>query len=392
MKNIAILGGSFNPIHNGHLSVGYAVLENKQIAIDKVLFMPTGKSPFKQTERVTRVDRIEMTKQAIVHEDKFEISEIEINQNISYTVETIKMLKMQYPEANLYFVLGMDTLENIYHWKAPQELFSLCAFILVERAGYKKNEALLSQLLKDKARIHFLKAPQISISSSQIRYRINEYLSISHLVPYDVNKYIIENNLYKTDLSQIDISQIHAQLKEKLSDKKYQHVLGVTETAVSLAKHYKEDIRKAELAGLLHDIVKQVGREETFRLIAKYHLKLDDVIMENIYLAHGPLGAVYAQDVFDVQDEDVLNAITYHTTGRAGMSPLEKIVYIADYIEPGRGENETLTAIRKKVYENLDEALELTAESVISYLEIKQQPVHPLGLDTLRDAKEQLWK
>ena len=390
MKNIAIIGWSFNPVHHGHLSVAHQVLEAGQLGIEQIVFLPTGKSPFKKNKFTTNDDRLCMLQKAVVSCKNFEISQIELNDEISYTIDSMRLLKKEYgAHTNLFFVIGEDLLENIYQWKEVQTLFKEVTFILVARkTAITNKQAILEQMKKDGAKIYSLQTKQMEISSSEIRYRVNNGLCINHLVPSSVESYIADKKLYKTSVSHVDIEQVHRILKENLSDEKYTHTLGVTETAMKLARCHHQSEAKAQVAGLFHDIVKQIGKEKTLQMIGKYHVKLDDVIMENIYLAHGPLAAVYASEEFGIYDEDILNAMIYHTTGRAGMSTLEKIIYVSDFIEPNRGENEILTQIREVVEKDLDKAVELTATAVINHLEKENKTIHPKGLEVLTDIKE----
>jgi predicted HD superfamily hydrolase involved in NAD metabolism len=169
-------------------------------------------------------------------------------------------------------------------------------------------------------------------------------------------------------------------IKEKLPDKRYVHTLGVVETAIKLADHYHEDSEKAELAAILHDYAKFFPINEMKKIIIDQ--KMDPRLLEfNPELWHGPVAAYIAEKEFGIHDKDVLHAIQYHTSGRANMSLLEKIVYIADYIEPGRNfpgvEEARLAAI-----ENIDRAMVLALKNTMNYLMVKKQPIFPDTLAT----------
>lgn len=387
MEKIAILGGSFDPIHHGHLAIAYHVLET--LDMDKILFIPTGRSPIKEKSQLHYLDRLRMVELAIQDEPKFELSEIEIRQQVSYTFDTLT--KLQDPEKQYFFVLGVDTINTFYDWEEAQGILKLCHLILVERPGHQLDEGVIQRIEADGGQIKYLKPPYFEMASREIRARIAKEMSVKHFLPQVVADYIKEKGLYDVKLSHVNEAEIHTLLQQKLSPSTYQHTLGVTETAVALAKHHGVSIQKARLAGLLHDLLKQIGEDETRRLIEHYGLALDEEMSKAIHLVHGPLAAVYIKAHLNIEDEDLTNAIRYHTTGRAGMSRLEKIVCLADYIEPNRGQSESLTLLRELAYTDLNQAMATMFETNHAYLKEKNRPIHSWGIEALADIKEKLW-
>ncbi|NLK67573.1 MAG: HD domain-containing protein [Clostridiaceae bacterium] len=189
----------------------------------------------------------------------------------------------------------------------------------------------------------------------------------------------------------MNIEDMKIKLQQSLNEKRYLHSIGVMDECEKLALHYEADVNKARIAGLLHDCAKNISQSEENTLLNKYEIKLDDIQKQSHALVHGILGMYVAREKYNINDEEILDAIYWHTTGRAGMTLLEKIVFIADYIEPARTFDDT-EEIRKNAYEDIDRAIVLSADSTIRYLLERKKLVHPLTLDTRNDAILTLYK
>lgn len=189
----------------------------------------------------------------------------------------------------------------------------------------------------------------------------------------------------------MNIEDMKIKLQQSLNEKRYLHSIGVMDECEKLALHYEADVNKARIAGLLHDCAKNISQSEENTLLNKYEIKLDDIQKQSHALVHGILGMYVAREKYNINDEEILDAIYWHTTGRAGMTLLEKIVFIADYIEPARTFDDT-EEIRKNAYEDIDRAILLSADSTIRYLLERKKLVHPLTLDTRNDAILTLYK
>lgn len=170
-------------------------------------------------------------------------------------------------------------------------------------------------------------------------------------------------------------------LKENLSEKRFTHTLGVRDCAIELAEKYGEDADKAETAALIHDCCKELPGNALLEKAAEYKLTLNDVFQSQPGLLHGPVGASFAQDKFGIDDEDILNAVRYHSTARPDMSMLEKIIYVADYIEPNRKKHSWLPAIRSLAFKNIDEAIVYGVNISVSYLIEQNKLINPLSID-----------
>ena len=179
-----------------------------------------------------------------------------------------------------------------------------------------------------------------------------------------------------------ELKQISRKLSKILKKDRYNHTLGVMYTAASLAMCYGADIRKAMTAGLLHDCGKYLSAEEQIRLCRKKNISLTESELEMPALVHAKLGAYLARHEYGITDPDILDAINYHTTGRPDMTLLEKIVYIADYIEPNRKEIPGLDQIRRIVFTDIDRAVCLSAGSTVRYLRNGGKAVDPMTVNT----------
>lgn len=176
---------------------------------------------------------------------------------------------------------------------------------------------------------------------------------------------------------------------EKVQDeKRYEHTLGVAFTATSLAMRYNADIKKAQIAGLLHDCAKCMTNEERISLCNKNKIRITEIEYANPFLLHAKVGAFLAKEKYNVTDPEILSAICYHTTGRPQMTLLEKIIYIADYIEPGRKTAPNLDEVRHLAFENLDEALYKILSDTLDYLQDGEQKVDPMTAKTYEYYKE----
>lgn len=366
-KRIGIMGGTFDPIHFGHLVIANEVLNIYNL--EKIIFIPAGNPPHKNGIGASSYDRYLMTNLAIVTNDKFTVSDIEINKpGKSYTLNTIVELQKQYNNTEFYFITGMDAIIEIPTWYKPETLLKLCKFIAVSRPGNNKNEVELKiNEIKEKykANIEILQVPMLQISSTDIRQRFKYGKTSKYLLPEIVEQYIIKNNIYA--LNNNDIEQIKIKLKSFTTSKVFNHCVKTMEEAEKLAVKYNEDINKSKLAGLLHDCAKSKKAGDN--------------------ISHSKDGAELAKDFFNIYDENVLNAIKYHTTGKESMNTLEKIIFIADKIEQSRN-YEGVEELRKIAYEDLDKAIVKSLENTINYVKKRNLELDEESLKALKYLKK----
>ena len=193
---IGIMGGTFDPIHNGHLVT--AECASYQYDLDKVVFVPSGHPPHKTEKRITNAeDRYSMALLATMSNPRFRVSRIEIDRKgLSYTIDTVREFKKIYPQAKIYFITGADAILEIFTWKAPNVLLEEVEFIAASRPGYCLSQ--LGQEIYDEYRdsINLLEIPGLAISSTDIRTRIRQGRPIKYQLPEEVEAYIKKHGLY----------------------------------------------------------------------------------------------------------------------------------------------------------------------------------------------------
>ncbi len=370
---IAIYGGSFNPPHLGHLEAAKTVAE--ELKPDKLLIIPDNIPPHKSMDpgSPTAEQRLELCRLNFRSIPCAEISDMEIRrQGKSYTAHTIESLREQYPTDELHLVVGSDMFLSFEEWYEFAYLLKNCALTVISREeddldALRAHKAKLEK--EYSARIDILEHAPLPMSSSELRVWLRLRLG-SDLLDREVYAEIIKNRYYE---AAPELCWLREEVKNYLSPKRVAHVAGCESEAVRLAMRWGEDAELAAESGILHDITKKLSREEQLILCEKYDIILDKGQLENKKLLHAVTGAALARDLFGVSDE-VYNAIRWHTTGKPDMTLLEKIIYMADYIEPTR-DFPGVEKLRTLAYKDLDEAMELGLE--MSLEDIKSSGIEP---------------
>lgn len=187
----------------------------------------------------------------------------------------------------------------------------------------------------------------------------------------------IYSSINETEKSHYDIKELRKAVKEAQTSKRFEHTKGVEYTSAALAMRYGAPLEDALVAGLLHDCAKCLTDQKLLSICEKHHLTITEAEKESPFLLHAKVGAYLAEHKYGVKNQDILNAICYHTTSRKGMSLLEKIIFVADYIEPGRKEAVNLTYIRKLAFQDLDKAVLKILEDTLEYLEALNKKTDP---------------
>lgn len=391
---IGIYGGTFNPPHLGHVTAARAVFE--LLKLDRLLVIPAGLPPHKDLpdHSPTAAQRLEMTRLAAEQmglDGKVEVLDLELSRaGKSYTSDTLAQLKERYPDDELWLLMGTDMFLTLQAWHAPEEILSLAGIAAFGRTEADTEELFSVQrdyLYKTypQARIFTLTIPGvIDVSSTELRQKLAAGEG-GALLPPAVYGYILRQGLYGTnaDLKHLSISQLRPVALSYLKHKRIPHVLGTEQEAIRLAERYGADVEKARIAALLHDCTKKLDMESQLALCAHYGIELDELEQVSLKLLHSKTGAALARDVFGV-DEEIYNAIWWHTTGHANMTLLEKIIYLADYIEPSR-DFPGVDKLRSVCYKDLNEGLLLGLEMTIREMTDMGNPVHRATLEA-RDA------
>ena len=383
---IGIYGGTFNPPHLGHVAAARAVFE--LLRLDLLLLVPDGQPPHKALPAgsPTAEQRLEMTRLAgeqLGLGEKVRVLDLELRRpGRSYTAETLEELRRQYPADELWLLMGTDMFLTLHLWHDPAEILRLagvCAFGRTEQDGQALFAPQRDYLAKTfGARVTTITLPGlVEISSTRLRELLAAGEGREYLLP-SVYGYILMHRLYGThaDLKALDLPELRACSYSVMNGaKRIPHVSGVEEEAARLARRWGADEILARRAGILHDCTKYLGLEEQLALCRKYGLELDELEQRAVKLLHSKTGACIARDVFGEPDE-VYWAIYWHTTAKADMSLLEKIIYMADYIEPNR-DFDGVERLRALAYQDLDQALLLGVETTIQEMKEREQPIHP---------------
>ncbi len=381
MLKVGIMGGTFNPIHEGHLMIARAAM--KSARLDQVIFLPSGQPPHKQNILLaSAINRLNMTILAVHGQRGFVVSDMEVlREGTTYTVDTVREMRRLYPDVELYYIIGGDTLFQLPTWRTPEQIAQLLngGMIVVPRPGADKEEleqeaAKLREVLGFNAIIAEDGGPEIS--STEIRERLMNGESTAGMVPQAVADYITQHGLY-----QVPYSQMTMMLKKSLSEYRLRHTLSVAETAVWLANRFGVDPHQAHIAGMLHDCAKGMDAPKLLQLIKSGGISADELELSMPALLHAPAGAALARMQYHISDQSILAAIRWHTTGRRNMTPLEKVVYLADMIEPGRAPYPGLDELRECAKNNLDEAVRMAAAQSASYVAGRGKKLHPRTME-----------
>lgn len=366
---IGLLGGSFNPIHNGHLRMAQAAWE--ELSLDRLLIIPDGDPPHKSRELADKRHRLRMAELAAA--GRFEVSAMEINRpGKTYTVDTLEALHTLYPDALLYMLIGADTLHEIEGWRNAPRVFELCRFAVFSRGGLP----LIDVPGADIVRMH---SAIPDISATALRQRVHCGHSLETYTPAAVEDYIGFHRLYNPPV-QMPEKAIRKRLKETLPSGRYKHTLGVAKTIQRLASRWRYDELRATLAGLLHDCAKGMTLDEMNAYVDAQGLQAPDSYRKSTALLHAPASAAMARAVYGVTDPEILHAIRYHNTGSVPMSLLDKLLCVADMTEPGRkdfAEEPGIEALRALSMRDLDEAVRQTFQRKLLHIQIRGQQAHP---------------
>ena len=391
---IGVYGGTFNPPHLGHVTAARAVFE--LLKLDRLLLVPAGLPPHKALPAgsPTPEQRLELTRLAgeqLGLGDRVQTLDIEVHRGgRSFTADTLRQLKEQYPDDELWLLMGTDMFLTLQDWHTPEEILSLAGIAAFGRTEADTEELFSAQRdslyrTYPQARIFTLTVPGVvDVSSTELRDLLARGEG-ANLLPPAVYGYILRERLYGThaDLKHLPLSQLRPVALSYLKHQRIPHVLGTEQEAIRLAERYGADVEKARVAALLHDCTKRLDMEAQLALCRQYGIQRDELEQRALKLLHAKTGAAIAREVFGVDDE-IYRAIWWHTTGHAGMTLLEKVMYLADYIEPSR-DFPGVEELRRVCYEDLDQGLLLGLEMTIQEMTAMGNPVHRATVEA-RDA------
>lgn len=369
--SIGLLGGTFDPIHAGHIAV--AVRAREALGLDRVLILPAGDPPHKHCQ-ASAEDRLNMAQIAAAGVSGVAVSPMELSRvGKTYSIDTLRTLKAEDSSRKIVFIIGADMLFTLPTWREFKEVVKLCDFVVAGRPGQVSCEGEMRRLTQEYgARIHFLDFSGPDVSSTQVRARSAKREPILGMVPPRVEEYIRRRGLYLMNMPEAAAVE---KLRQALSPHRFSHTLGVAGTAQKLAEHYRDDPAAARVAGLLHDVAKPLSLAEMLLLAKDGDADAEE--KKSAALMHALAGAVIARRDYGVEDPEILHAIRMHTLGAPEMTTLEKILYVADFIEPNRVGYEGLDLARTAAEEDLDRAVFICAKLTKKYLETRNAPSHP---------------
>ncbi len=385
---IVIFGGSFNPPHKGHLSAARAAID--ALEPDLFLAIPACLPPHKRQPDGTPdpETRLALCRLNFAEMPEVTVSDMEVQRGgKSFTSDTIRALEAQYPGAELLLLVGTDMFLTLDQWHEPDHILHHAAICALPRAEgelpalREKAEELQSRY---GARVRLLDVTPTEASSTEIRAMLPRRRGVAYLTDA-VYGDIIRNHLYAV---RINYPWLRRKAYAMLNRKRIPHVKGCEKEAVSLAKRWMESGNTdwAATAAILHDCTKKETLSEQLMLCEKYGIIPDATERVNAKLLHAKTGAAIALHEFGVHPE-VAEAIRWHTTGRANMKLLEKILYMADYIEPTRN-FEGVETLRRLAYEDLDAALLLGLEMSVEDVLSRGDTVHSDTQDAICYLKE----
>ena len=380
MERIGIYGGSFNPPHVGHIQAAKQAIH--ALNLRKLYVIPALNAPHKELppNSPTPEQRLQMLRIALADCPQAEVSSMELErQGASYTYETVLSIKQQHPEDELVLRMGTDMYLSFPTWKNPESILKNAALGVFYRG--EKGEAAANQAQKEKmeaqgVKVYLVDNEVIAISSTQMR-RLLAFRCAGELLPNGVLDYIRENYLYdtRTDWKRLPMDQLEQVVIRLLNPNRVNDVLGCRDTAVALAQHWGANVTDAARAGILHDITKAIDGPLQLTLCNAYGRILSDFSRKYPKTLHALTGSLVAERIFG-ENAAVVSAIEHHTTGKADMSLLEKIIYVADYMEPNRN-FPGVEQLRHLAFTDIDGALKLGLEMTLEHLNRQGNEVSP---------------
>ena len=382
---IGIFGGTFNPPHIGHERA--VKTADHQLGLDLIVIVPTGIPPHKPLppETPTAEMRYQMAQMAFRDVRRTVISDIEIfKTEPCYTIDTIMSFMHHYPGAELFLLLGTDVYLTLDTWKDCESLLRSAT-----PAVFSRDSAALDRIYEYstciQARYGVRTEPIVNefieVSSSHLRQMLPRREGVRYIND-TIYSYIIKNRLYGV---KPNWGWLRKRAYSMLLPSRIPHVAGCEEEALRLAARWDVDLDDAREAAILHDITKKLGVDDNLKIMENHGVAAGRLGFAEEKLLHAKTGAILAQSEFGVSDE-VMNAILWHTTGRAEMSMLEKIIYLADYIEPNR-DFEGVGQLRALAFECLDAAVRTGLEMSVQDMKARGITPNRTTFDALSDLK-----
>ena len=384
MERIGIYGGSFDPPHIGHIQAAKQAVQ--ALGLDRLLVIPVAAPPHKEGCNTPAHHRLEMLQIALAGEPAVEVSDLEIARGgTSYTYETVEMVRALHPNAEIFLLMGSDMFQSFHTWKYPGRILAQATpavFCRGDKDEKNKNFAQQKTLEGEGHNAVLLDNPVLEISSTQLR-RLLAFQCGDPFLPEGVGDYIRNHDLYNVNAQwkQLPMEQLEQVVVSLLKPNRVNHVLGCRDTSVALAKRWGVDVTDAARAGILHDITKALDGPLQLTLCGEYGTILSDFSQRYPKTLHALTGSLVAEQIFG-ENAAVVAAIASHTTGKAAMNMLEKIIYVADYMEPNR-DFPGVEKLRELAFSDMDAALKLGLHMTLEHLARQGAEVSPESKEAL---------
>ena len=393
MQRIGIYGGTFNPPHLGHVRAAQYALD--ALTLDKLLVIPTCDAPHKELPEnsPTPEQRLQMLNLCFQGEKRITVSDLELKRGgASYTYETIAQVKEMHPDAELILFMGTDMFLSFLNWRNPQLILRDASLAVFYRGDRDEKIAVEQQKQKIEdmgARVYLVDNPVTVISSTDMR-RMLCLKCADAFLPSQVSGFISEKKLYVPDINWKALSDeaLEQVVVSLIKPSRVNHVLGCRDTAVALAKLWGANEKDACRAALLHDITKALDGPLQLTLCNAYGIIPSDFAKENPKTIHALTGSLVAERIFG-ENPAVVSAIRSHTTGKANMNLLEKIIYVADYMEPNRS-FDGVEKLRQLAETDIDSALQLGLEMTLQMLREQGKAISQESAEALAWIKNTL--
>ncbi len=386
MERIGVFGGTFDPPHVGHVEAAkYAM---RSLHLDKIIWLPCNRSPGKTDvlSASAPVYRLEMTRLAVSGQPDMEVQDWDIVRGgATYTDDTVLSVKSHYPDSEIFLLTGSDIFCTTEKWRNIDYICNMVTFVVFHRGLAKEKESIASQIQKLQdfdAKVSVLENPVNLISSTQVR-RLVAFGAAEEFLTGEVDAYIVGQNLYDSvkDWKNLPMEELEPIVVRLLNPNRVKHVLGVRDTAEKMAIHWGVNPTDAARAGLLHDITKALDGPLQLTLCDAYGKILSDFSRRYPKTLHALTGSLVAERIFG-ENKAIVDAICCHTTGKADMNELEKIIYIADYMEPNR-DFPGVEKLRELAFTDLTAALRLGLEMTLEHLHNQGSEVSPESREAL---------
>ncbi len=391
MARIGIFGGSFNPPHRGHV---LALREfQEKLGLDELFVIPANDPPHKtlSANSPDALQRFVLTELACADIAKCTVSDMELRrEGKSYTADTVLELRTRFAADELFLLMGTDMFLGFEKWYSPEIICKEATLVVAHRAE-DDREVLeqQAQRLRERfgARVAWLENDFLPYSSTSVRAMLAFGAGRSYVSPLVYDE-IERRRLYYVghDLKNLPFDELSRVSLSLHKAKRVPHTAGCSRTAAELAQRFGADTDAARRAGILHDVTKALTPSEQLKLCETYGMMLSDFERKNAKLLHAKTGAAVAERVFG-ESPEVCEAIRWHTTGRAGMNTLEKIIYLADYMEPNR-DFPGVEKLRAAAQTDLDAAVALGLEMSVEQLRERGREVDENSLAALKELKE----